>query len=508
MTKSVEEMEAELFLLRGQLAEARQEAARWRLMAENAPDYLVIVDEELRFQWVNRVHPAVTQEEVIGEELAAFAPASTMEKARWSVRRALTELEGSVYVGWANVRGDERLFETRVVPLTNATALLATRDITEEHRAKQALLASERVSRALIDNYPDVLLVLDAGGRVVATNDLTARRMGTTREELLGTVAFDRMDPEVAARRRSWLKQLCAERGLMRLEDEHRGRVYDSVAFVLSSPDEPVEQIAVISRDVTEARQVDEMLRQREARHWHSEKMEALGTLASGIAHDVNNALTPILSSAKLAGSPAIGPSLRAELLGQIERGAERAAALVQQILGYARRTPVERSLIDLRVVVHEAERFVRTSLPVSVALRCELPVEQSFAWVSSGQVHQAIVNLCINAIQEMADSGGTLTLALATRTVAGGGPEPVELSPGDYRVITVRDTGEGIDPGAVPRIFDPFFSTKAPDRGSGLGLFMVDGVARAHGGAITVESQLGVGSTFSLWLPTGPAKS
>jgi CheY-like chemotaxis protein len=227
--------------------------------------------------------------------------------------------------------------------------------------------------------------------------------------------------------------------------------------------------------------------------------MEALGILASGIAHDFNNALTPILVNSKLAEHPAITDARRNELLAEIQHAGEHAAALIRQILEYGRDTGANVELIDLAATVHEVETFMRSSLPADVSIEVDIPSDLTALRADATQLRQALINLCINAGQAMAKSGGTLTVAVRAERVDADGPDGLE--PGGYRVISVTDTGGGIEPDVVGRIFDPFFSTKSADEGSGLGLYVVSGVARAHGGIVSVDSDIGVGTSFAIWI-------
>ena len=369
--------------------------------------------------------------------------------------------------------------------------LAATRkELDRERRgASEARRASEYLTGALIENYPDIILIMQPDGVVVATNDQTATRLGTTKQQLMGSVAFARM---------------ALETGMpVHYEDEHRGRIFDTVAFQLQRPEDGAPLVAVVSRDVTDSRKAEEFLRQREARHWHSEKMEALGILASGIAHDFNNALTPILVNSKLAERSGITDARRNQLLGEIQRAGDHAAALIRQILEYGRDDRADIEFIDLAATIHEVETFMRATLPAAVSISVDVPSDLAALRADPTRLRQALMNLCINAGQAMAGAGGALAISVRTERVGQGSNAGAiqELAAGEYRVISVSDTGKGIEPEIVQRIFDPFFSTKSADEGSGLGLFVVAGVARAHRGTVTVDSTNDHGSTLSLWI-------
>jgi signal transduction histidine kinase len=235
----------------------------------------------------------------------------------------------------------------------------------------------------------------------------------------------------------------------------------------------------------------------------HAQKMEALGTLAGGIAHDFNNMLAAILGYAELlqdeipVGSPA------RTWLQRVLTASLRAKALVQQILAFSRRTPVARTPVSLAAVLHETLPFLRALLPSTIAMEDHCTAEATLVLADATQMQQILMNLGTNARDAMGDTGGRLAIHLEVVEVdaAFAALHPA-LRIGPYVRLTMRDSGAGIPPAMLARIFEPFFTTKEVGHGTGLGLAAVHGIVESHGGTILVESTLGQGTTFMIYLP------
>jgi signal transduction histidine kinase len=241
--------------------------------------------------------------------------------------------------------------------------------------------------------------------------------------------------------------------------------------------------------DITSIKETELQRRKLEEQLHHSQKLEALGTLAGGIAHDLNNALVPIIMMTDLAMEAQAEDSPERTNLALALAGARRARDLVRRILTFARRETTERHEFDLAALVTEAMTMLRASLPTTIEL-ITLVQPTPAVFGDRGQLYQAIVNLVTNAAQAIGDEPGKITVTLRS----GHNGSQIEL--------TVSDTGSGMDEATKPRIFDPFFTTKAVNEGTGLGLSIVHGIVVAHDGSIGVNSQPGRGSTFSITLP------
>ena len=254
--------------------------------------------------------------------------------------------------------------------------------------------------------------------------------------------------------------------------------------------------------DLTEKKILEEEQRKLEARLRQSQKLETVGTLAGGIAHDFNNILTPILGYSELARMEVPNDSPVADYLDRIETASTRARNLVKQMLAFSRQSEEEKVPLKLAPVVEEVVQLIRSSIPSTIAIKTAIDQDCGIVVADGTQIHQVVLNLCTNAAQAM-PFGGTLTISLKKVEI----DEKAEvrlagLKPGPHLLLTVRDTGTGMDEETLQRVFDPFFTTKEVGKGTGLGLSMVHGVAASHDGCCTVDSELGEGSIFRVYLP------
>jgi signal transduction histidine kinase len=254
--------------------------------------------------------------------------------------------------------------------------------------------------------------------------------------------------------------------------------------------------VVLVFRDITERVQMEEHLHQ--AHH-----LQALGTLAGGIAHDFNNVLAVIMGYTELAAMALPPSSPPHAALRHALAAAQRAKDLVQQILMFSRQQPAGRAPLTLASLLQEAVTFLRASLPATIELHLHLADTAGPVLADATQIHQVVMNLCTNAGYAMRETGGSLEISLdgveVAPTVAA--PHPA-LPPGPYVRVTLRDTGVGMPPEVLARLFEPYFTTKAVGEGSGMGLAVVHGIVASHGGAVTVQSAPGQGTTFMVYLP------
>jgi len=258
--------------------------------------------------------------------------------------------------------------------------------------------------------------------------------------------------------------------------------------------------------DITERHEAEEQRRQIETQMHEAQRLQALGTLAGGIAHDFNNLLAAIHGNLDV-GLNLIEPAHPVrDLLVDVKVAAGRATDLVRRILAFGRKTEPSRELLDLRPVVAEAIDLARVTLSSGTRLERTFGADVPRVLGDATQVHQVVVNLITNAAHATDERRGTIDVTLE-RCVLGpdGAPGAEDLPPGAYARLTVRDDGIGMDAETVRRAFEPFFTTKPEGKGTGLGLSVVHGVMRSHGGAVTLSSEVGKGTTFELFFPAAP---
>jgi PAS domain S-box-containing protein len=254
------------------------------------------------------------------------------------------------------------------------------------------------------------------------------------------------------------------------------------------------------AQDITEQKKAEEERKALETQLRRTQRLETIGTLAGGIAHDFNNILTPILGYADMAmiSVPEEHP-VRADL-EHVIKAAHRAKELVQQILTFSRQGDQEKRPLEIHLIVKEVLELMRASLPSSIEIKQNVDPACGCVLADPSQIHQVLMNLCTNAFHAMRDGGGTLEISLRIDTeFARVHPNMQEQR---YLKLSVRDTGSGMSKSVIDRIFEPFFTTKGVGEGTGLGLSVVHGIITNHGGDITVESELGKGTTFNVYLP------
>lgn len=369
----------------------------------------------------------------------------------------------------------------------------------ECRQAVRALQDSEKKYRSLIANANDAIILVDAeSGLVLEANAAAESLLGRSQAEIVG---MDRSEfcPGVDS---ELCQQIlaCHPQEVHSLPDEvfvvrGDGRLVpvQVSASVVTVGNKKV--ILGVFRDIGQKKQADERLRR-------AQRMESLGALAGGIAHDFNNILSPILGYAELCMSM-VDPSDKLHtFVGEILAATYRAKDLVRQIQTFSRNGEQEGQPLLVQMIVKEALKFLRSSLPATIELHIDLDAADVRVLSDPAQIHQMVMALCTNAYQAMLTKGGELTVRLRRLAVGGDDQVVPGLSPGSYLCLTVQDTGIGIAQHDISRIFEPYYSTKGPGEGTGMGLAVVDGIVRQCGGLVEVESQLGQGATFRVYLP------
>ncbi|UCF91839.1 MAG: response regulator [Desulfobacterales bacterium] len=273
-------------------------------------------------------------------------------------------------------------------------------------------------------------------------------------------------------------------------------RVADRTSQLLKTNEDLKQEIAAHKRVEAEKEKLQNQLQ-------HAQKMEAIGTLAGGIAHDFNNILAAIMGYTEMALLRMDGTNRIAHYLRQVLKASHRAKELVHQILTFSRQKPQDMHSINVKPIVKETMELLRASLPKNIEIRQIIEPHLYTIAADPTQIHQVLMNLCTNAAHAMEDEGGILEVSLKNVEVGPG--ETVafpDVKPGSFVKLTVKDTGHGIDPSVLARIFEPYFTTKDLGKGTGMGLPVVHGIVKSHGGSIVVDSRPGEGATFELLFP------
>ena len=372
---------------------------------------------------------------------------------------------------------------------------------------RQAQIALEESRDRYVDLYefaPVGYLTLGAEGMVEGINLTGATLLGWERKKLLQR-SFTSL--VIAEDQDRWIRHFLAVKrgdGPGKLElplQRGDGTVVHAQLDCVRPEGLDPPKVRMTLSDITERMQAQAGLERLEAQLRESQKMEALGTLAGGVAHDFNNALAVILGNVSLARQD-VGPGHAAlESLSEIDKAGRRVKDLVQQILAFSRRQTLERKPTSLGLAVVETERLLRASLPPSVTLDVDCKSDAPPVLANATQVEQILLNLCGNAMQALKDQDrpGVIKIGLEAHTqdeLRG------TLRAGRYACLKVQDNGQGMDDATRSRIFEPFFTTKPKNEGTGLGLSVVHGIVQAHDGTVEVESTPGVGSTFRIYLP------
>jgi PAS domain S-box-containing protein len=489
---------------------------RFRLLVEGVVDYAIYMLDPngIIANWnagAKRIK-GYEADEVVGrhfqmfypeEDRKAGLPARSLSIAReqgkfeaegWRVRKDGTKFLASIVID-ALYEGDELVGFAKI-----------TRDITERSKAAEALKDSERHFRLLVNGVTDyALYMLNPDGIITNWNAGGQRIKGYLPEEIIGQ-HFSRFysKPDQAAGRPARALRLSLENG--RYEEEGWRVRKDGTFFWASVIIDPIRDdegrllgFAKITRDISERREAQLNLEKIQQQLAQSQKLDALGQLTGGVAHDFNNLLMVISGSASALKKVTQDDPKALRAVQAIETACQRGASLTGQLLTFARRQSVNPQTIDIRESILSVREVLDTGLGSVIGLRIEAGEGLWPITVDPAEFETALVNLAVNARDAMPD-GGTVTVQ-ARNVVFDDGARK-----GDHVAITVRDTGVGIPPDLVARIFDPFFTTKPIGKGTGLGLSQVHGFAHQAGGTVTVDSKLGEGTSFTIYLPRSTA--
>lgn len=410
-----------------------------------------------------------------------------------------------------NRQGREIPVQLRVGMLgKNRWRVVSMIDISRNRDNIAALKASEKWYCTLFNSSRDAIFVALADGSIIEANPAAARLTGFGVEELDRMKLMDLVHPD----QRNRIAVLCrrvAEGESVLSEARFLRKDADPIEVEFSGQKVAIEEdafITIAARDLSDSKRLEQLL-------LRAQRMEAIGNLAGGIAHDFNNVLGAIMGNAEMIIRDIPEGRSPEHSARQILKASHRAKDLTRQILSFSRQDNKEMQPVKAGKVLREVAKLLRASMPTTISLTAEIATDKDTIFGDPTQIHQLLMNLCTNAVHAMRVSGGHLGLrighCLVDQQTAAKVPH---LQPGSHVTIEVTDTGHGIAPELIEKIFDPFFSTKPEGEGTGLGLALAQGIVWRHEGAISVSSRIGQGTTFCAFLPylestlPGPADS
>jgi PAS domain S-box-containing protein len=374
------------------------------------------------------------------------------------------------------------------------------------HRIRRQLSDQEQMFRLITENAEDLITVVDRDGNRLYDSP-GYNKLGYSNSDL-GRAPFpEQIHPDdreaLSAARKETFEKGVGPRVEYRFQRKDGDwRVLESTRSPVRNDRGEIEKVIIVSRDITERKQAEELLRRRDEQLRHSQKMEAVGRLSGGIAHDFNNLLGVIIGySESIEHRVAANDPLR-KSAEEIRKAGERAASLTHQLLAFSRQQVLQPQILDLNALVNDMGKMLTRLIGMHIELTTNLATELGQVKAEQSQIEQVIVNLVVNARDAMPE-GGQLLIETSNLDVNENLASSLTfLQPGPYVLLTVTDTGIGMDANTRRHIFEPFFTTKGPGKGTGLGLATVYGVAKQSGGGVTVESEPGKGSTFKIFLP------
>jgi PAS domain S-box-containing protein len=460
---------------------------------ESISDAFFTLDTQWCFQYINRQAEALLgrpREDLLGRAVWAKYPSAVGGVFEREYTRVVKERVTSTFEAYYAPLS--KWLEVRAYPTPEGIAVYF-RDATERKRRDDQL----RMQAELINRTQDAILVSDLEHRIVLWNDSAERIYGWTRAEAVG-----RSIPELLHRDLSGFDQAIAKTltsglwsgELTQVTRDGRTLVIESRSTLLRSTEGAAETILVINSDVTERKKLEQQ-------YLRAQRMESIGTLAGGIAHDLNNVLAPIMMSIDLLRLTIDKPEAQ-ETLELIGNSAKRGAEMVGQVLSFARGVDGARVEVQPRHLLHDVRKLIVDTFPKAIRVETEVDPELATILGDATQLHQVLLNLCVNARDAM-PMGGTLKLSAANlKFDAHYAAMNIEALEGPYIRIDVEDNGTGIPRQILDKIFDPFFTTKEMGKGTGLGLATSLAIIKSHGGFIRAYSDPGSGTRMRVYLP------
>ena len=486
----------------------RQSENRLRAMIDAEPECIKLIARDGTLLEINAYGLAMM--EVESADVLIGKPIDTVIVPEY--RAAFADLHKSVCQGnkgtlefeIVGFKGTHRYMETYAVPLRNESDgtfiyLALTRDITQQKHAEQKI----REQAALLDVSTDAILVRNIHNEILFWNKGAERLYGWKAEEVVGKDVLQLLDKEISPQvEDAYLRVMNTGewRGeLHQLTREGKVIIVESRWTLIRDDNGQPKSILSVNTQITEQKQL-------EAQLLRSQRLESIGTLASGIIHDLNNILSPILMSVQFLQKK-LPDSQSQQILQTLENNVKRGANLLKQLLSFARGIESKQTIVQIQPLMAEIEQIIAQTFPKSIIYQTDIPKNLWYVCGDTTQLHQVLINLVVNARDAM-PNGGILRIA-AENVVIGEHSTQINIDAkvGSYIAIVVTDTGMGMSSEVQERIFEPFFTTKEVGKGTGLGLSTVLGIIKNHGGFVNVYSQISRGTQFTVYLPASTSR-
>jgi PAS domain S-box-containing protein len=520
VSNDMKRLEEEIILLKRAEITLRSQQDYLMAILNSIADPICIKDSKHRWVLVNDEFCAVAgqdRETLVGKSDYEFFPKNEAD-VFWKMDEEVLQT-GTENISEETITGSDGVTRNLVTkktlyrdPSEEGFVVAIGRDVTDRKRVEQALRENEEFLRLVIDTTPAHIFVKDRNGKFLLVNNTAAKAHGITPEEMIGKNELELAGSSVE--KAAQIKKFLADD--RKIIDTKKPKYIPEEPLTLSDGSiqwlqttkiplklkGDLDCVLGVAVDVTARKKAEQELWEKEELLRQSQKMEAIGRLAGGIAHDFNNLLTAIIGYAEMLKLNTSLDTMVRHSVEEIRKSADRAAVLTQQLLAFGRKQIMQPSVLDVNSLISDTRIMLNRLIGEHITLETKLNAQPSSIKADPGQIEQVIVNLVVNARDSM-PGGGTITLETSNaREVVRALDETVDVERGEFVVVSIGDTGHGIDGETKQHIFEPFFTTKEKGKGTGLGLSTVYGIVTQSGGHISVESQVDRGTVFKVYLP------
>jgi PAS domain S-box-containing protein len=489
---------------------------RYRNLIERQGDGLAIVDSGEVFTFANKAADeifGVKRGGLIGRGLKEFMSAETYELVRRQTDHRKKGNRSTYEVEITRADGERRYLLVTATPWMDGNgaytgSFAIFRDDTERHLAEQAVRHNEEKYRAVVSQSAECIFLLEIDSKkLLEANPALRRLLGYTEREMGELSVYDFVaHPKQDIDQR--VETVATDRSYFLGERKYRrkdGSLVDVEVNASLVTYGGKKVLCVVSRDISERKQAEDALELSRQRLRQSQKLDSLGRLAGGVAHDFNNLMAGILGCSELLLQRTEEENPLRKQIVEIKESAERAAALTQQLLSFSRRKSMTTEALSVNDMVRGMMSLLNRLVAKGVMLDFRPDTDLHPVKADRGQLEQILLNLVLNAGDAM-PAGGTVAISTANAALSDGEALPPHVLPGSFVSLSVADEGVGMSPEVCQRVFDPFFTTKEPGKGTGLGLSTVYGIVKQHKGWVTVDSEVGRGTELTVYLPARPA--